>query len=200
MAAAAQAGVNAGTGHPATASAASSSNAPGKKECGEPFFVHFCQSSRPKFDCPSAWLLRNTVLDTLAYQVKAQQAKWMLDDSMAYHLTLSLDGWSNSRMESIYSWNIVFPDRRVMLLRSDDLSSMSHTGINLAELVIKEVKKWGLTGLLLLSLTMQQIWLPCVEMCCTPSNTWWNSGDAHWYSALLYSCPLLAVDKVIFCQ
>ncbi|DBB02777.1 TPA: Potassium transporter, variant 3 [Trebouxia sp. C0004] len=67
----------------------------------------------------------------------------MLDDSMAYHLTLSLDGWSNSRMKSIYSWNIVFPDRRVMLLRSDDLSSMSHTGINLAELVIKEVKKWG---------------------------------------------------------
>ncbi|DBA90278.1 TPA: hypothetical protein ACH3X1_003568 [Trebouxia sp. C0004] len=31
MAAAAQAGVNAGTGHPATASAASNSNAPGKK-------------------------------------------------------------------------------------------------------------------------------------------------------------------------
>ena len=79
-----------------------------------------------------AWLLRNTLLDALAYQVKAQQAKWMLDDSMAYHLTLSLDGWSNSRMESIYSWNIVFPDRRVMLLRSDDLSSMSHTRINLA--------------------------------------------------------------------
>ncbi|DBA95820.1 TPA: hypothetical protein ACH3X1_001369 [Trebouxia sp. C0004] len=31
MAAAAQAGVNAGTGHPATASVASNSNAPGKK-------------------------------------------------------------------------------------------------------------------------------------------------------------------------
>ena len=121
-----------------------------------PFFVGFCQSLRPKFECPSkcnhllhvckilptdshqrmftagAWLLRNTLLDALAYQVMAQQAKWMQDDSVAYHLTLSLDGWSNSRMESIYFWNIVFPDRRVMLLRSDDVSSMSHTGANLA--------------------------------------------------------------------
>ncbi|DBA74002.1 TPA: hypothetical protein ACH3X1_010826 [Trebouxia sp. C0004] len=113
MAAAAQAGVNAETGHPATASAASNSNAPKKKSmkkyldrtpigpaemwrlqlllclafvmCGwsfrsvkSPFFVDFCQNSRPKFDYPSAWLLRNTLFDL---HIKSKHSKhsgcWM---------------------------------------------------------------------------------------------------------------------------
>jgi len=51
---------------------------------------------------------------------------------MAYHLTLTLDGWSNARMESIYSWNIIFPSRKVILLKADNLSSISHSGENLA--------------------------------------------------------------------
>ncbi|DBA83068.1 TPA: hypothetical protein ACH3X1_006836 [Trebouxia sp. C0004] len=60
-----------------------------------------------------------------------------------YHLTLTLDGWSNDRVESIYSWNIIFPNRRVILLKADDLSSMAHTGENLAPLIIKEIERWG---------------------------------------------------------
>ena len=52
----------------------------------------------------------------------------MGDDAVAYHLTLTLDGWSNARMESVYSCNVIFPSRRVILLRADDLSEISHTG------------------------------------------------------------------------
>lgn len=89
----------------------------------------------------AAWMMRNTLLDQLTFQVRSQQVKWLVDDSIAYHLTLSLDGWSNARMESIYSWNIIFPDRRVMLLRSDDLSSISHTGENLASKAVF-MKAW----------------------------------------------------------
>ena len=31
-------------------------------------------------------------------------------------------------MESIYSWNVAFPSRRVILLKADELSEVSHTG------------------------------------------------------------------------
>ncbi len=53
-------------------------------------------------------MLRTTLLDKLAFSVKAKQSKWLLDEHVAQHLTLTLDGWSNARMESIYSWNIIF--------------------------------------------------------------------------------------------
>lgn len=76
--------------------------------------------------------LAGTLLNSVAATVRLTNAKWLMDDTIAYHLTLTLDGWSNDRMESIYSWNIIFPDRRVILLRSDDLSEISHSGENLA--------------------------------------------------------------------
>ena len=76
--------------------------------------------------------LAGPLLNSLEAEVRLENAKWLQDDSTAYHLTLTIDGWSNARMESVYSWNIIFPDRRVILLRADDLSSISHTGENLA--------------------------------------------------------------------
>ena len=56
----------------------------------------------------------------------------MQNEALAYHLTLTLDGWSNRRMESIYSWNVAFPSRRVILLKADDLSEVSHNGEELS--------------------------------------------------------------------
>jgi len=71
-------------------------------------------------------------IDAALAVVKLKQHNWLQDAAMAYHLTLTLDGWSNDRMESIYSWNIIFPNRKVILLRADDLSSISHTGESLS--------------------------------------------------------------------
>jgi len=72
------------------------------------------------------------LLDAALAHVKLKQVAWMNNEDMSYHLTLTLDGWSNSRMESVYSWNVIFPNRRVILLRADDLSLMSHSGDNLS--------------------------------------------------------------------
>lgn len=48
-------------------------------------------------------------------------------------MTLSLDGWSNVRMASIYAFNLVLhPGRQSRLWRTLDLSSVSHTAENLA--------------------------------------------------------------------
>ena len=61
-----------------------------------------------------------------------RQIPLMQNAQMAYHLTLTLDGWSNARMESIYSWNVIFPTRKVMLLKAQDLSAVVHSGDNLS--------------------------------------------------------------------
>ena len=147
--------------------------------------MHACMplSGSPRSDqhshlyAAAAWMMRNTLLDQLTFQVRSQQVKWLVDDSIAYHLTLSLDGWSNARMESIYSWNIIFPDRRVMLLRSDDLSSISHTGENLAS---KAVFMKACLPLLLLILLLcccnyydiVTIVLPCRTCHCRDHQIW----------------------------
>ena len=111
-------------------------------------------------------MLRGVLLDAALARVRLKQAAWMDNTDIAYHLTLTLDGWSNSRMESIYSWNVIFPSRRVTLLRADDLSLTKHSGENLAGkgaasrlslyhssimckqvwcagMIIKEIEKWG---------------------------------------------------------
>lgn len=76
-------------------------------------------SCRSAFHTPSAGIttMRTTVLDGLYSEVVLQHAAWLADDILARHLTLTLDGWFNARMESIHSFNIIFPDRRVILLK-----------------------------------------------------------------------------------
>ncbi|KAL0027813.1 hypothetical protein WJX77_007778 [Trebouxia sp. C0004] len=75
---------------------------------------------------------------------------FMQNTQMAYHLTLTLYGWSNARMESIYSWNVIFPTRKVMLLKAQDLSTMVHFGDNLSDEVTKGMRKWDQRSLQLL--------------------------------------------------
>ena len=82
--------------------------------------------------CARITTMRGSLLDGLHSEVLLHNAAWLADDSLAQHLTLLLDGWSNARMESIYSFNVVFPDRRMILLKSEDLSTTTHSGENIA--------------------------------------------------------------------
>ncbi|DBA91142.1 TPA: hypothetical protein ACH3X1_016100 [Trebouxia sp. C0004] len=79
-------------------------------------------------------------------EVTAEHAKWLADSKLAQHMTLALDGWSNARMESIYSFNIIFPDRRVILLKANELSSLTHSAENIAELVVNITEEYGPRG------------------------------------------------------
>ena len=48
-------------------------------------------------------------------------------------LTLSVDGWTNCRKQSVYAVTVTMgSDRRTFLLHTVDLSAISHTGANLA--------------------------------------------------------------------
>lgn len=79
-----------------------------------------------------AYVLSGKCLDAAVAVVRLKQAAWMEDERIAYSLTLTWDAWSNARMESVYSWNVIFPNRRVILLGAEDLSDVSHTGELLA--------------------------------------------------------------------
>ncbi|KAL0029083.1 hypothetical protein WJX77_005499 [Trebouxia sp. C0004] len=104
---------------------------------------HILTCLKPSFDPPGATTMRGTLLSSLHSKVELQHAEWLADDTVAKHLTLNLDGWSNARMESIYSFNVIFPDRRTILLKSEDLSTTTHSGHNIAELVIATMKQYG---------------------------------------------------------
>ena len=75
-----------------------------------------------------AYQLCTVLFDAAVATVKLKQIAMMSNDERAYHQTLTMDGWSTRIMESIYSWNVAFPSRRVILLKADNLSEISHTG------------------------------------------------------------------------
>lgn len=81
---------------------------------------------------PGTTTMRTSLLEGLLSEVQLQHAAWLADDNLGRHLTMALDGWSNARMESVYAFNIIFPDRRVILLKSEDLSTTTHSGQNIA--------------------------------------------------------------------
>lgn len=80
-------------------------------------------------------MLSGKCLDAAFAAVRLKQTAWMNDPHVAYALTFTFDGWSNARMESIYSWNVIFPNHRVILLKAEDLSDTSHTEEMLAGVV-----------------------------------------------------------------
>ena len=75
--------------------------------------------------------MRN-LIQALWAQVKLQHVSWLSDEKLAIHLTLSLDGWSNTRMESVYSFDVVFADRKVILYKAEELSVTTHSAENIA--------------------------------------------------------------------
>ena len=56
-------------------------------------------------------------------------------------VTLTVDGWSNCRMESIMGVNVVLGSTRQSILwDSKDMSAESHTGERMAEFITKQIK------------------------------------------------------------
>ncbi|KAL0044680.1 hypothetical protein WJX82_005307 [Trebouxia sp. C0006] len=106
-------------------------------------FQHFLHCLRPSFVPPGQTMLRGSLLDGLYGEVLVQHAAWLADEKLAKHLTLFIDGWSNARMESIYAICVMFPDRRAILLDALDLSSLTHSAENIAEIVVKIMNQYG---------------------------------------------------------
>ncbi len=54
--------------------------------------------------------MRGLLLYAVHSEVEVQHAIWLAYGNLAKHLTLTLDGWSDARMESVYSCTIIFPN------------------------------------------------------------------------------------------
>jgi hypothetical protein len=61
--------------------------------------------------------------------VKLLQADKLMNQS---NMTMTLDGWTNCCMHSIYAFMIILSDRSTLLLDSLDLSDISHTARKIA--------------------------------------------------------------------
>ncbi|KAL0032600.1 hypothetical protein WJX77_010160 [Trebouxia sp. C0004] len=90
-----------------------------------PEFKDFMAHVRPNFELPSAYMLRGVLLDGALAIVKLQQAAWMGDDSIAFHATVTLDGWSNSPMiiEELERWG----PHRFAAIVTDNAQNMQRT-------------------------------------------------------------------------
>lgn len=55
-----------------------------------------------------------------------------LEVSKGRNLTLTLDGWSNTHMESLYGFLVLFPDGCSILHKTEDYSEQTHSGQFLA--------------------------------------------------------------------
>lgn len=69
--------------------------------------------------------LSERLLSQQALVAKTKSLKELRESSC---ITITVDGWSNLRMDSIYACLAITPDRRCHMLSAEDLSAESHTG------------------------------------------------------------------------
>ena len=69
--------------------------------------------------------LRTTLLLQESMSVKADILEKLKEQQ---NITVNLDGWMDNQGHSVYTCNIVFPDRQIAQWACEDLSADSHTG------------------------------------------------------------------------
>ncbi len=69
--------------------------------------------------------LRTTLLLQESMSVKADILEKLKEQQ---NITVNLDGWTDNQGHSVYTCNIVFPDRQIAQWACEDLSADSHTG------------------------------------------------------------------------
>lgn len=80
------------------------------------------------YNVAGAWKLCNTLLPQAFSKVDVEQKAFL---NGFQHATISLDGWSNNRMQSIYGYIVRRADGKVALLDLIDISDLKHTSEHL---------------------------------------------------------------------
>ncbi len=87
---------------------------------------------------------RNTLLENmLNAEILHITTKINLKINEEKYLTLGLDGWTNSRGQSLYEFVLITKDQKEYLYSVQNLSNHSHTGNFLAEKIIEIIKDIG---------------------------------------------------------
>ena len=79
--------------------------------------------------CTGATALQTSVLTAELNRVLQLDT---LELAKGRNCTITLDGWSNDSMESLYGFLVLFPDGRSILYKTEDYSEQTHSGRFLA--------------------------------------------------------------------
>ncbi|CAK0733675.1 hypothetical protein CVIRNUC_000314 [Coccomyxa viridis] len=105
-----------------------------------PYFLDFLQALNKSFKPAGFTMLRTTLLLREFMCVKAEIQEELRDQQ---NITENLDSWTDNRGHSVYTSNIVFPDRQIAQWACEDVSPESHTGEFLRDLTLKYIKEIG---------------------------------------------------------
>ncbi|KAK3039759.1 hypothetical protein RJ639_027416 [Escallonia herrerae] len=95
----------------------------------------------PGYVCPNYEKVRTTLLDREYNKVK-QNLKPLMDDWDIYGLSMISDGFSNCKIQSLI--NVMATSKgKSMFLSAHDCSSIEKNGLNIAEILLKEIKNIG---------------------------------------------------------
>ncbi|KAK9786171.1 hypothetical protein WJX73_009138 [Symbiochloris irregularis] len=95
--------------------------------------------------CPGVKLAGRTALSTTHLAREAAMVDLYQQGILekAEHITITLDGWSNIRMQSVYTVLAILPDRTSMMLQSLDFSQVKHTGQFISGKLVELINKIG---------------------------------------------------------
>eukprot|EP00775_Hariotina_reticulata_P003312 gene3312-3588_t len=115
-----------------------------------PHFLSAVTVLRPGTCLPSSTTFRGPLLTKEFLAVKAKLKEKI---QASENLTLTVDGWTNARKQSVLAFVLLFPDRTSMLLETKELSAESHTAETIADLIIKVISAHGIRQKLALLVT-----------------------------------------------
>jgi hypothetical protein len=97
-----------------------------------PEFKKIFELTVPSYTPPSSSKLSNSLIPSEASFVRGKQLEFLKAQT---HLTISFDGATIRRPQSIYTVHIWTPDRRVFLVEGHEASGESHTAEHILELL-----------------------------------------------------------------
>ncbi|CAJ0754641.1 21882_t:CDS:10 [Entrophospora sp. SA101] len=106
-----------------------------------PFVIDLFKELNPGYTPPSRTTLSGQLLDQEVARVNLNIEKELESSN---NLTLTLDGWTSRRNESLYNYIISTPSRKEYLIALKNYSGFSHTGNFLADEISDIVEQIGL--------------------------------------------------------
>ncbi|VDB89447.1 unnamed protein product [Peniophora sp. CBMAI 1063] len=97
-------------------------------------------ATHQQFTPPSSNQVRETLVPSEAAHVTLKNIEKL---QKIKNLTLTFDGATSNRQDSIYTVHVMTPSRRVYLMKGHSTSAESHTGEHLAEMLVELIRSIG---------------------------------------------------------
>ncbi|GET55642.1 ribonuclease H-like domain-containing protein [Rhizophagus irregularis DAOM 181602=DAOM 197198] len=107
-----------------------------------PWFIDMIKALEPGYDPPLRRVLNGTLLEAELSRVNARVNNELEKES---NFTITLDGWTDPRGNSLWAFILLTPSRKEYLLQLEDLSKNSHTTEYLSKVINDIICKVGIS-------------------------------------------------------